>query len=69
MDQLLDKKPLTDNLPKGGDLNQGGGKRKTRRKSKRKRRKSKRRKRRTRRKGGDLTSIRKRVADGTKIYK
>lgn len=66
MDQLLDKKPLTDKLPKGGDLNQGGGKRKTRRKSKRKRRKSKRRKRRTRRKGGDLTSIRKRLSDGKK---
>lgn len=52
MDQLLDKKPLTDKLPKGGDLNQGGGKRKTRRKRKRKRSKSRKRKRRTRKKHG-----------------
>ena len=66
MDQLLDKKPLTDKLPKGGDLNQGGGKRKTRRKRKRKRSKSRKRKRRTRRKGGDLASIKKRLADGKK---
>jgi hypothetical protein len=63
MDQLIEKKPLTDKLPQGGKINQGGGRRKTRRKRKRKRRKSSRKKRRTKRKGGDLTSIAKRLGD------
>ena len=53
MDQLIQKKPLTDKLPKGGKISQYGGRRKkTRRKRKRKRKKSRRKKRRTRKKHG-----------------
>ena len=48
MDQLIEKNPLTDKLPQGGKINQGGGRRKTRRKRKRKRRKSSKKKRRSR---------------------
>ncbi len=50
MDQLIQKKPLTDKLPKGGQINQYGGRRRTRKKRKRK----KSRRRGTRRKGGDV---------------
>lgn len=52
MDQLLDKKSLTDKLPKGGQINQYGGKRKRRktRKSKRRKRRKSRRKKRTKKK-------------------
>ena len=58
MDSLIEKKPLINNLPQGGVLNQGGARRKSRRKHKRKSKRKKRRrsrKRRTkRRKGGEV---------------